>query len=105
MNTLILVTTTFAHKEDAERIAELLLDRNLIACAQISGPITSVYRWREKVTSASEYILSLKTTRQRFQILQEILTQEHPYELPEIIGQEISHVSPAYYDWVCGEVQ
>lgn len=105
MNTLIVVTTTFAHKEDAERIAGLLLDRNLIACAQISGPITSVYRWREKVTSASEYILSLKTTRQRFQILQEILTQEHPYELPEIIGQEIHHVSPAYYDWVCGEVQ
>ena len=105
MKNLIVVSTSLDNKEDAERIAGLLLERNLIACAQISGPITSVYRWRGKVTTATEYVLSLKTTQQRFQILQEILIQEHPYELPEIIGQGIEHVSTAYYDWVCGEVQ
>jgi len=102
---IIIVSTTFTKKEDAERIAGLLLDRKLIACAQISGPITSIYRWQEKVTSATEYTLSLKTTQHLFQTVQETLIQEHPYELPEILGQEIHHVSRAYHDWVCGEVK
>lgn len=105
MNTLILVSTTFSRKEDAERIAQLLLDRKLIACAHISGPITSVYRWQEKVNTSPEYTMSVKTTPQRWQTLQDILLREHPYELPEIVGQEIQYVSDAYYNWVCGEVQ
>ncbi|OGR18264.1 MAG: hypothetical protein A2X81_02485 [Desulfobacterales bacterium GWB2_56_26] len=105
MNTLLLVSTTFSRKEDAERIAQLLLDRKLIACAHISGPITSVYRWQGKVNTTPEFTMSVKTTPQRWQTLQDILVREHPYELPEIVGQEIQHVSDAYYDWVCGEVQ
>lgn len=105
MNTLLLVSTTFSNKEDAERIAQLLLDRRLIACAHISGPITSVYRWEGKVNTTPEFTMSVKTTPQRWQTLQDILIREHPYELPEIVGQEIPHVSDAYYDWVCGEVQ
>lgn len=105
MKNLLLVSTTFSRQEDAERIARLLLDRKLIACAHISGPITSVYRWQEKVNTAPEYTMSVKTTPQHWQTLQDILVREHPYELPEIVGQEIPHVGDAYYDWVCGEVE
>jgi periplasmic divalent cation tolerance protein len=105
MGKLILISTTFSNKEDAERIAGLLLDRRLVACAHISGPITSVYRWQGKVNTAPEYTLSVKTISQHWLTLEEVLRQEHPYELPEIVGHEISHVSEAYYDWVCGEVQ
>jgi periplasmic divalent cation tolerance protein len=105
MHTIISVSTTFAEKEDAERIARLLLDRNLIACAHIAGPVTSVYRWRGKVNSAPEYTMTVKTTRHLLQELQEILIREHPYELPEITGQEIDYVSSAYGDWVTGEVK
>jgi periplasmic divalent cation tolerance protein len=105
MNTIISVSTTFAEKEDAERIARLLLDRHLIACAHIAGPITSVYRWQGKVNSAPEYTMTVKTTRHLLQNLQEVLIREHPYELPEIIGQEIDYVSSAYGDWISKEVQ
>lgn len=105
MGTLVVISTTFSNKEDAARIAELLLDRRLIACAHISGPITSVYRWQGKVNTATEYTLSVKTTPGHWPTLQELIRQEHPYELPEIIGQELSQVSEAYYGWVCGEVQ
>ena len=48
MKTIVLISTTLENKADAERIAELLLERKLIACAQISGPITSLYRWKER---------------------------------------------------------
>lgn len=54
MKTLLLITTTFERKEDAERIAALLLERRLVACAQISPPITSIYRWHEEMATATE---------------------------------------------------
>ena len=104
MKTLLLITTTFEHKEDAERIAALLLERRLVACAQISPPITSIYRWREELTTATEMILTMKTLPKHYPRVEEALLREHPYEVPEIIGQEIAFVSDPYYEWVEKEV-
>jgi len=104
MKTLLLITTTFERKEDAERIAALLLQRRLVACAQVSAPITSFYRWREELTTATELTLSLKTMAQHYALIEAVLLQEHPYETPEIIAQEIPLVSKAYREWVEHEV-
>ena len=105
MKKIILISTTLENKAEAERIAELLLAQKLIACAQISGPITSLYRWKEVTTSATEFSLSLKTTESCTEKVVTLLQQEHPYELPEIIVQEIGHSSPEYSQWVDGEVE
>ncbi len=104
MKTLLLVTTTLEHKEDAERIAALLLTRRLIACAQISAPITSIYRWTGAVTTATEWILTLKTLPEHYALLEEVLIREHPYKIPEIVAQNIPYVSDAYREWVEQEV-
>ena len=105
MKKIIIISTTLENKADAERIAELLLDRKLIACAQISGPITSLYRWKKVTTSATEFTLSLKTTASCTEKVKTLLYREHPYELPEIIVQEIAHSSTEYSQWIHGEVQ
>lgn len=105
MKKIIIISSTLEKKDDAERIAGLLLDHKLIACAQISGPITSLYRWKGVTTLATEFSLSLKTTVPLTDRVKEVLHQEHPYELPEIIVQEIDHSSKEYSRWVHGEVQ
>ena len=105
MKAIIIISTTLEKKDDAERIAGLLLDHKLIACAQISGPITSLYRWKGVTTSATEFSLSVKTTASLTDKVKDILLLEHPYELPEIIVQEIDHSSKEYSRWVYGEVQ
>lgn len=105
MKKIIIISTTLEKSDDAERIAGLLLDCKLIACAQISGPITSLYRWKGVTTSATEFSLSLKTAGAHTAKVKKILHQEHPYELPEIIVQEIEHSSKEYSRWVYGEVQ
>jgi periplasmic divalent cation tolerance protein len=105
MKSIVLISTTLENKEDAKRIAKLLLDRKLIACAQISGPITSLFRWKGKTTSATEFTLSLKTTLLCSASVKTLLRQEHPYDLPEIIVQEIHNSSDEYSEWVYGEVQ
>lgn len=105
MEPIILISTTLENKADAERIAAMLLARNLIACAQISGPITSIYRWQEVVTKATEFALSLKTTPECTEKVKTLLIREHPYDIPEIMIQEIDNSSHEYAQWVYGEVQ
>jgi periplasmic divalent cation tolerance protein len=105
MKPITLLSTTLENKTDAERIATLLLAHKLIACAQISGPITSIYRWQEVVTSATEFVLSLKTTPQCTEMVKARLMEEHPYDIPEIIIQEMNNSSDEYAQWVYGEVQ
>lgn len=105
MKSIVLVSTTVEKKEDAERLAAMLLDHKLIACAQISAPITSLYRWKGVTTSATEYTLSLKTSATCLEPVQKMLREHHPYELPEIIIQEIDKGSQEYFQWVLEEVQ
>ena len=105
MKQIILVSTTLENKADAEHIAALLLTRKLIACAQISGPITSIYRWRDVITNATEFALSLKTTPECTETVKTLLVEEHPYDIPEIMVQEIDNSSSEYAQWVYGEVR
>ena len=105
MKPIVIVSTTLENKEDADRLARLLLEGKLIACAQISGPITSHYRWEGVPTSATEFTLSLKTTPQCTEKVKALLSQEHPYDMPEMIIQEIVNSSDDYSQWVYGEIE
>jgi len=104
MDTPLIITTTLERKEDAERIATLLIDRRLIACAQISAPITSIYKWQGKVVTATEFLLSLKTLARHYPKVEHLILEEHPYQTPEIIAQKITFVSKTYKDWLSEEV-
>ena len=104
MKSIIILTTTFENKEDAARQARLLVEGRLVACAQISSPITSFYRWKGEVESATEFTLSMKTTPQRVAAVKQHLAEFHPYDLPEIIGTELHDVNREYLEWVYKEV-
>lgn len=95
----LLVTTTVDSREIAERLAEALVDRRLAACAQVSGPVASTYRWRGAVDHASEWICQLKTTRARLSALEAALETLHPYDLPELTVVPLGG-STAYLAWI-----
>ena len=59
------VSTTTGTREVAERIAVELVDLRLAACAQVSGPITSTYRWQGQIENAEEWLCTAKTTREQ----------------------------------------
>ena len=105
MKSITILSTTVEHRIDAERLATTLLERKLIACAQISGPITSVYRWDDKINRSEEFTLNVKTTPAACKTVFEVLRKNHPYELPEIVGTDTSLVEDHYLDWVHTEVQ
>lgn len=100
----ILVQTTFENQQDAGNLAEALLTKKLVACAQVSGPVKSMYWWDDKIEHSPEYRLTLKTFDNLFPEIEEIVIREHPYDVPEIIAVAISHVSDSYKSWMEEEI-
>ena len=94
------VSTTTGTREIAERIAAELVDLRLAACVQISGPITSTYRWQGQIENAEEWLCTAKTSRQHLPAIQELLKRLHPYELPELVATPIVGGSEAYLKWL-----
>ncbi|MET7990700.1 divalent-cation tolerance protein CutA [Amycolatopsis sp. NPDC005232] len=96
----VVVTTTVDKEATARNIATSAVDARLAACAQIVGPITSVYRWEDKVRTDSEWRVECKTTADRAGALEEFLNVRHTYALPEIVVTPLVGGSPRYLSWL-----
>jgi periplasmic divalent cation tolerance protein len=66
----------------------------------LRSPVLSIYRWKEKIESAREVLLVIKTSRRRFPALQAAIKRLHSYEVPEIIALPIAAGSRAYLSWL-----
>jgi periplasmic divalent cation tolerance protein len=84
MGELAFFYITNPSKEEAKRIAKHLLDKRIIACANIF-PIESMYWWEGKIIEGSEYVLIAKTSIANSHALEEVVTSIHPYKVPCII--------------------
>ncbi len=100
----ILVLMTAANREEASRIAEMLVSERLAACVQFLPEIQSVYRWQGEVTRESEVLLLAKTTSDRFAELDRAVREIHSYETPEIIALPLIAISEPYLAWLEEEV-
>lgn len=87
----------------AQHLAHWAIEHRLAACAQINGPITSVYRWKGALHNDSEWMVTFKTTAAGYTELRERLPSEHPYELPEILATMVDG-EPGYLSWVAEQV-
>ncbi len=105
MTDTIVVTTTLDKKEDAVHLGRLLLEKRLIACAQVSGPVESMYWWKGEIEQAQEYKLLVKSTQSLWVRLRETIEEQHPYDIPEIISMEISAVNTEYQHWLLEELK
>ena len=99
-----MVLTTTDSRELAQTIARELVTRRLAACVNIIGPIESIYRWKEEVESANEFLLLIKTTAARFNEVRAAITQLHTYELPECIRIAVEDGSVEYLRWIAENV-
>ena len=95
-----ILLTTAGTREEANMLANELVRRELAACVNIVGPMTSVYRWKGKIESADEYLLLIKTTEDAFEQVRQAVRQLHSYELPEIIELCIHRGDGKYLAWL-----
>jgi periplasmic divalent cation tolerance protein len=94
------VTTTLPDREAARRLGTRLVEERLAACAQVLGPVSSVYRWQGEVETATEWYCHLKTTAARVSAMVSRIRELHPYETPEIIALPVAEGDPAYLRWI-----
>jgi periplasmic divalent cation tolerance protein len=100
----IQVVTTTAEKQDADKLAQAVLDKRLGACVQIGGPIESRYWWNNRVETAQEWVVTIKTRRDLYKPLEKLLLELHPYDQPEIVATAIVEVSAGYFKWLNEQV-
>ncbi|MCK9196383.1 MAG: divalent-cation tolerance protein CutA [Syntrophales bacterium] len=96
------IITTTETKAEAERLARVLIEGGLAACAQIVGPITSTYSWKGRIETAEEWQCLIKTRADLFGQVERSIKSVHSYETPEIIALPIRMGSREYLDWMAG---
>ncbi|WP_308369441.1 MULTISPECIES: divalent-cation tolerance protein CutA [unclassified Streptomyces] len=101
---VLAVLTTVDSPEAARELARDAVETRLAACAQVSGPVTSLYRWKDAVRTDQEWQVLLKTTEAAYPALEARLIARHPYDTPEVIATPVVRGSADYLAWVAAEV-
>jgi len=100
MSGIVTVYATFPSEEEARRIARILVEERLAACANILGGCHSIYRWQGRIEEADEVAALFKTRADRSQALIGRLAELHSYEVPAAVVWPIERALPAYANWV-----
>src|SRR5579872_2644128 len=95
-----IVMATAASKEEAQTIAQALVDRRLAACVNILGPMQSIYRWKGAVEESNEWLLIVKTTATMTAQVDALVRTLHSYEVPEVIVLPLESGSEPYLRWI-----
>jgi periplasmic divalent cation tolerance protein len=104
MTDTVVVLCSCGDGEAARRIANALVEQRLAACVSILPRVESVYRWQEKIESADEALLLIKTTAECFAALREKILDLHSYDTPEIIALPIVSGLEKYLRWLGQQV-
>jgi periplasmic divalent cation tolerance protein len=104
MTEKIVVLSTCGSEEEAVRIAKQLVEEHVAACVNLIPRIRSIYRWQGKVEDSTEWMLVIKTSRERFEAVRTLIAAAHSYELPELLALPVADGSSEYLAWIDGEL-
>jgi periplasmic divalent cation tolerance protein len=95
-----LIWSPLPDSETAERIAEALLDEAMVACANIVGPMVSLFIWKGERGRGEEVGLLLKTNAAMLDAAIARLRELHPYDEPAILGWRCDAAAPGTAAWL-----
>jgi uncharacterized protein involved in tolerance to divalent cations/8-oxo-dGTP pyrophosphatase MutT (NUDIX family) len=104
MTEFIVVYVTAGSAEEADRLAQSLVDDRLAACVSRIKSVQSVYRWQGEVEQSDEELLIIKTHKELFPALEARVRELHSYSVPEIIALPMVAGSPGYLGWLRGQL-
>jgi periplasmic divalent cation tolerance protein len=96
------IQITCGSVDEADRIAEALVERRFAACVQ-QLPIRSTYRWDGAIQHDEEILLLVKTRAARFDDVAATVRELHSYDVPAITAVPIAHGSDDYIAWIDAE--
>lgn len=105
MKEYIQILTTTEKREDAQKIAQILVQKRLAGCVQVIGSISSTYWWKNRIETAEEWLCLIKSERGLYEELERTIKEIHPYETPEITVVPIVSGSKEYLGWLDQELK
>jgi len=100
MTDKIIVFVTCESEAQAETIAQTVVVEKLAACVNVLSGVRSCYMWEGKLTWSDEVLLLIKTTRGRFDQIEDRVKALHSYHVPEIVGLTIDDAFDKYIAWI-----
>lgn len=100
-----LILSTIDSADAANELAHKLLDDRLVACVNVHGPATSIYRWEGELVEDEEWTIVAKSRREREDDVVNFIEDHHPYDCPEVLVVEATKGSGDYEDWVQEQVR
>lgn len=101
----IVIHCTVPDKRVAKDIAKCMLKYKMAACVSMIDKVESTFSWEGEVEKEREVLLMIKTLRIHFDKIKTLITELHPYSVPEIIALPIVDCSQEYLDWLIRETQ
>ena len=99
MTEFIQLATTVNDEKKANEIASVLMERRVVACVQILGPIKSSCWWKGKIIQTNEWMCLAKARMEDYEKIEDAIKSVHPYVLPEILAFPIFG-EPKYLSWI-----
>jgi len=100
MDDVMISWITCAHREEAEKIAETLVQEKIVACVNIIPGVTSIFFWEGKICREEEVLLMVKSVSTNQEGLIEKVKELHSYSTPEVISVPVQSGNPGYLQWV-----
>lgn len=97
---LAIVLTTVSSDDEAESLSDFLIRSKYVACINILPNVKSKYIWEDELKNTNEVILLIKTRKDYFKYLEELIKKYHSYQIPEILLIDIADVSTDYKTWI-----
>ena len=94
------ILSTAGTEAEASHIARALVESGLAACVNVVPGVNSIYRWEGAVRTDSEWLLVVKTRRDRFDEVRAAIRELHSYEVPEVVMLDIADGDAAYLAWI-----
>ena len=89
----------------AKKIAKGLVSEKLAACVNIIPNVCSIYEWEGNIIEDTEVLMMIKTKSCKVEDLTKYVTENHPYDLPEVISLPIENGSSKYINWIKSSVE
>ncbi len=100
MSELIEIHWTSGSIDEARRVCQYLVQERLVACAQIIPWIESIYLWDGKLDTSQESKVFLKSSKELFDRVRQVIEENCAYDVPEITATAISLCNPSYQEWL-----